>query len=103
MKLLQNIKNLLTNNNAYANIRESLNKQRKTKMKVNKKQVSKKANKVFNWFIIGGVSMVVLGFSARGVMNYTTGMTEEQRIIASVFVVSLCAYVIYTNLKNVVK
>ncbi len=88
----------LTFRNAYANIRESINKQRKTKMKVNKKQVSKKASKVFNWFIIGGVSIVVLGFSARGVMNYTTGMTEEQRIIASVFVVSLCAYVIYINL-----
>lgn len=65
--------------------------------------VKNKASKVSNWAIVSFMSMVILGFAAKGVMQYINGMTREQKIMASVFVVSLIAYVIYTNLKKALK
>lgn len=71
-------------------------------MKVSKKTTNK-ASRFGNWLVVIVVSTIVLGFASRGVMNYTTKMSEDQRIIASVFVVALCAYVIYVNLIKLIK
>lgn len=71
--------------------------------KPSKQQVTSKTVK-FIYYVIGGIAVTInQAFSARGVMEYITGMTDDQKIIASIFVVSLLALAVYTAFDKIFK
>ena len=84
MKLLQNIKNLLTNNNAYANIRELLNKQRKTKVKKQQKKINKESAKLSFIGMLQLLTVISISYMAYVVIIGTDGIAPKVMTIPAI-------------------
>ena len=84
MKLLQNIKNLLTNNNAYANIRELLNKQRKTKVKKQQKKINKESAKLSFIGMLQLLTVISISYMAYVVIIGTDGVAPKVMTIPAI-------------------
>lgn len=98
MKVLDNTLKLCYT--AYGYLKQKEGKKMK---KVSKVQAKSQVSKVSSWAIVSALSAVILGFATQGVIKYINGMSEQQKLLAAIFVVSLISYVIYVNLKKVIK
>ena len=84
MKLLQNIKKMLTNNNAYANIKKSLNKQRKNKVKKQQKKINKESAKVSFIGMLQLLTVISIIYMAYVVIIGTDGVAPKVMTIPAI-------------------
>lgn len=81
-------------------ILRSVTKRKGIMKKLETKKVKSQTSRLVHGAIVISVTTIVLGFASKGIAQYISGMNEDQKVLASVFVVIVLAYVIFTSLRK---